>query len=73
MSNPQQQINVDLSQAEDITCEECEGKLFSPAFMIKRISALMSPTAQETLAPIQIFKCDSCSHVNELFLKGLTN
>ena len=73
MSNPQQQINVDLSQAEDIACEECEGKLFSPAFMIKRISALMSPTGQETLAPIQIFKCDSCSHVNELFLQGLTN
>ena len=73
MSNPQQQINVDLSQADDITCEECGGTLFSPAFMIKRISALMSPTGKETLAPIQIFKCDGCSHVNELFLQGLTN
>lgn len=73
MNNPQQSININLSEADDISCDNCGGKLFSPAFMIKRISALMSPTGQETLAPIQIFKCDACSHVNELFLEGLTN
>ena len=71
--NNQQPININLAEAESITCNNCGGELFSPAFMIKRISALMSPTGQETLAPIQIFKCDSCSHVNELFLEGLTN
>ena len=70
--NNQQSINFNLAEAESVTCEKCNGELFSPAFMIKRISALMSPTGQETLAPIQIFKCDSCSHVNELFLEGLT-
>ena len=73
MNNPQQQINIDLTQVDNITCEKCNGELFSPAFMIKRISALMSPTGKETLAPIQIFKCDVCGHINELFLEGLTN
>lgn len=71
--NNQQSININLAEAEGVICDNCGGELFSPAFMIKRISALMSPTGQETLAPIQIFKCDSCSHVNELFLEGLTN
>jgi alanyl-tRNA synthetase len=71
--NNSQQMNVNLTEVDNVTCEECGGTHFSPTFIIKRISALMSPTGQETMAPIQIFKCDSCSHVNELFLQGLTN
>ena len=73
MNSPQQQINIDFTQVDNINCDECGGNYFSPTFVIKRISALMSPTGQETLAPMQIFKCDNCSHVNELFLQGLTN
>ena len=70
--NPQQ-INIDFSNMDNVTCDKCNGDKFSPTFIIKKISALMSPTGQETLAPIQVFKCDNCSHVNELFLEGLTN
>jgi len=73
MINPQQQINIDLTQVDNITCDECKGEFFSPTFIIKKISALMSPAGKETLAPMQIFQCANCSHVNELFLEGLTN
>ena len=73
MNHTQDKINIDIKDSESIVCEKCNNDTFSPTFFIKRISALISPTAKETLIPIQVFKCDSCSHVNELFLHGLTN
>ena len=68
-------MNIDPATLEGVLCEapECDNQTFSPTFIIKRISALMSPTGKESLAPIQIFKCDVCGHINELFLEGLTN
>ncbi len=68
-----QNINLDLSNVDNIKCEECESEIFTPAFVIKQISALMSPTGKETMVPIQLFKCSKCGHVNEKFLEGLTN
>jgi len=68
-----QNINIDLSNVDNIKCEECENETFIPAFIIKNISALMSPTGKETMVPIQLFKCSKCGHVNEKFLEGLTN
>jgi len=66
-------LNIDLSNVDNVTCNECKGDHFSPTFLLKKISALMSPTGKETLIPIQVFKCDKCGHINELFLQGLTN
>ena len=68
-----QNINIDLSNVKNITCEECGNQTFIPAFIIKHVSALMSPTGQETMVPIQLFKCSECGHINEKFLEGLTN
>ncbi len=65
----QQQINIDLKNAEDIKCEECENVYFTPVVMIKKLSALVSPTGQEVMAPMQLFQCSSCSHVNKQFLE----
>tara|TARA_Y100001937_G_scaffold107696_1_gene150602 strand:+ start:49 stop:261 length:213 start_codon:yes stop_codon:yes gene_type:complete len=68
-----QNFNVDLSNVDNIKCNECDNETFVPAFIIKQVSALMSPTGKETLVPIQLFKCSKCNHVNEKFLEGLTN
>ena len=50
-----QQVQVDLSQAETMKCEYCGNYVFIKGTVIKRISALMSPTGQEALAPIEIY------------------
>ena len=68
-----QNFNVDLSNVDNIKCDECDNETFVPAFIIKQVSALMSPTGKETLVPVQLFKCSKCNHVNEKFLEGLTN
>jgi hypothetical protein len=64
----QETININVKDAQDVKCTECDGEVFAPAFLIKRISALVSPTGQEVLAPIQIFQCSSCKHINKEFL-----
>jgi|7_EtaG_2_1085326.scaffolds.fasta_scaffold183499_2 hypothetical protein len=57
-------INVDLDQATDFECEKCKDVFFSTLFRFKRLSALVSPTGEEVMIPIQLLKCDSCGHIN---------
>jgi len=68
-------INIDLSNVDSIRCDSdgCDSEYFSPTFVIKKLSALVSPSGKETLIPLQTFKCDKCGHINALFLQGLTN
>ena len=39
----------------------------------RKLSALLSPSGEETLIPLQTFACAKCGHINEGFLpKGNT-
>jgi hypothetical protein len=58
--NQQQKINIDLTKCEDITCSNCKCPMFKPAFLLKKISALMSPTGQDAIIPMQVFICLGC-------------
>ena len=70
-----QKINLDLSDVKNVECEleKCSSHVFTPVFVIKHVSALISPTGQETFVPVQVFMCAECGHINEKFLEGLTN
>jgi uncharacterized Zn finger protein len=68
MQGQEQQINVNLKDAEDVECYKCKNLYFTPVVRIKRISPLMSPSGEEMMAPIQTFQCNSCGHVNKQFL-----
>ena len=61
-------IPVNLSQTSEICCDECASTVFHPAFILRKVSALISPTGKETVIPIQVFACDSCGHVNKEFM-----
>jgi hypothetical protein len=61
-------IPVGLEQTNEIVCEECNSNAFHPAFLLRKVSALISPSGKETVIPIQVFACDSCGHINEEFL-----
>ena len=56
-----------LKNALDVTCEKCEGTTFDQVWMVKRISALASPTGSEATLPIQSFRCSECKHINPEF------
>jgi|TARA_R100000951_G_scaffold111562_2_gene110726 hypothetical protein len=66
--NPNMQVKVNLKDTSDLGCEQCGHKLFTQLMMFKQLSAVMSPTGEETLIPVQVFACNSCGHVNEQFL-----
>jgi uncharacterized Zn finger protein len=63
-----QQINVDLSKADDITCENCGNYTFQEVALMKRLSAIMSPTGKEAIVPVPTFACNACGYINKRFL-----
>ena len=64
------QVRVDLKDAETIKCKSCNNYLFINSFILKRLSALVSPNGQEALIPVQVYSCGNCGEVAEGFLEG---
>ena len=70
MNNPQQQMqmNIDFEQTTPVVCDECGHDVFTQVLKMRKVSALLSPTGQETMIPIQAFACAKCGHINKDFL-----
>jgi len=66
----QQQVQVDLKQADTIKCKSCGNYLFIKSTVLKRLSALVSPTGEEAIIPIEIYSCGNCGQVPKDMLKG---
>lgn len=64
----QQKVNIDLSQADAMKCKECESERFQMQYLIRKVSALLSPTGEEVIIPVQIFSCANCGIIPEEFL-----
>ena len=47
---PKAQVKVDLSDAETMTCQQCDNKIFIQGYVVKRISAIVSPNGKEVIA-----------------------
>jgi len=63
----QMQEQIDFSKTTQIKCEVCEGSTFKQTLLLRKMSALVSPTGQETIVPMQVFGCEKCGHVNKEF------
>ena len=70
MKPKSQQVQVDLKQADTIKCSECNNYLFITSFILKRLSALVSPNGQEALIPVQVYSCGNCGKVADGMLEG---
>ena len=62
-----QQPEIDMSKTNEINCEVCLNDTFEQTLMLRKLSAIVSPTGQETIVPVQVFDCKKCGHVNEEF------
>ena len=60
---PKAKVQVDLKDAETMTCGKCDNKIFIEGYVIKKISAIISPTGQEVIAPVQVFNCGNCGEL----------
>tara|TARA_R100000742_G_C4245474_1_gene64477 strand:+ start:36 stop:320 length:285 start_codon:yes stop_codon:yes gene_type:complete len=68
---PQQQVKVNLNDADTMKCEYCDNTIFMKATVIKRLSAIVSPTGQEALIPIEVYSCGNCGKVPKSLLKDV--
>jgi hypothetical protein len=59
LENQNQVINIKPEDTEVVKCE-CGGEFFSEGFMMRRISAIMSPTGREEVFNIPIPLCIIC-------------
>ena len=65
----QTQQTIDMSQTTSVQCEKCENSTFKQTLLIRKMSALVSPSGQETIVPMAVFACEKCGHVNSEFSK----
>jgi hypothetical protein len=71
---PQQKVNINLNDAQDLTCNNCGSHFFNTVYMFKKISALVSPNGRESIIPIETFSCIECGTIPpELLPKAQTN
>ncbi len=63
------QVKVDLKDAETIRCKECNNYLWIQSFILKKLSALVSPSGQEALIPIQVYSCGNCGKVPDKLMQ----
>ncbi len=70
IKKPQANVQVDLRKAETLKCEYCGNYLFLKSTVLKRLSALVSPTGEEGIIPIEIYSCGNCGRVPKDMLKG---
>ena len=66
----QKQQTVDQAKADTMKCDDCGNYLFINSYVIKRISAIMSPNGQEGLVPVQVYSCGNCGKVPKTLLAG---
>lgn len=70
LGNQQQPIQpkVDLSQAKDMNCIHCNNPYFIQAVMVKKISRLITGTANDAVLPVDVLLCGNCGQPFEELL-----
>jgi hypothetical protein len=66
--NGQPEFNVDFSQTEEYICPECEHQHFTQVYTMRKLSAMLAPTGNESYIPVPVYACANCHHVPEPFL-----
>ena len=60
-------LNLKMSDTTEISCDKCGHNVFQQGLMLRKVSALVSPSGQESMVPIQVMICIKCDHVNDVF------
>ena len=63
MINEQQEANKLMENATDILCPKCGSPVYEKVAMIKKLSAIISPSGQEQIIPIEGFRCIECKYI----------
>ena len=67
MSKTINNVNIDLNQVPLEQCAVCKHTQWKVVYLLKKLSALISPTGKATVVPIQVFACDNCGTMSPIF------
>jgi uncharacterized Zn finger protein len=71
MNELQPKLNISLDKTSPIVCDKCAGQVFTEGVMLRKVSRLLTGTAQDALTPIPVFACHNCGYVNDEFLPSM--
>ena len=54
-----------LNDLDGVTCTNCDNPTFIQVFLLRKISAVLSPNGKGGFLPVPIFQCANCGHINE--------
>ena len=63
-----QQPKIDLSQAKEITCQNCNGSIFINGNKFLKVPKISAGTPQDVLIPVEVFLCGDCGEICEELL-----
>lgn len=63
-----QQPKIDLSQANEITCQNCNGSIFINGNKFLKVPKIAAGTPQDVLIPVEVFLCGDCGEICEELL-----
>ena len=58
-----------ILNSPNVVCPKCGCQTFKEVFILKRVSAILSPTGKEELYPIPLFACSSCGEIPDEYKK----
>lgn len=56
----QQQINISPEDTTGVLCTKCGSAFFIPVYMIRKVSALISPSGREEMIQVPVMACAAC-------------
>lgn len=71
MDNQNLQMNVSLEDTMEIKFEKCEHTVFNQSFLLRGVSRFITGGTQDSIVPVAVFSCNSCGHVNDMFIPKL--
>ena len=56
---------LQLNDLDGVTCEKCENPTFNQVFLLRKISAVLSPNGKGGFLPLPVFQCSNCGFIND--------
>ena len=61
--------DFDIMEADNSICD-CGSSFFDTVVTLKKVPSNISPTGEDAVVPVPVFKCTACGEINKEYYKG---